>query len=247
MNLKIRNATNGRVHRSFDLGSTPTIGVDPGEPFDLLFTNSDPNDIEIRVTLDGIDILTGKPADLSATGERFLVHGYETMVLSAWPESMQGGARFVFAEAAVGVARHTIGEDKAHVGIIAVAVFREGARHEPAPVYRSVTRGMGWLESFGERGFIEKGLGDVMRGGSAVGAGQHVGQQLVHARGLREPKLHMTLVLKHMWNDDLQGLVREQYTRRHIGFPGETKFPGVNLSNVPRVGGYPEPGFGQYE
>src|SRR6185369_478364 len=70
-------------------------------------------------------VLTGKPGDTEVSKDMWVVNGYGTLTLKAWPETNNGGAGFVFTSADKSVAVHTHG-DLSSRGIIAAAVFTEG-------------------------------------------------------------------------------------------------------------------------
>ena len=102
-----------------------TIGVWGNEPFEIKFKNNTGETIQIKISIDGTDILTGDVANTDVTKDMWVVRGLNEMTLKAWPETHKGGAQFVFTHAGQAVATHTHG-DTSSLGIIAVAVFREG-------------------------------------------------------------------------------------------------------------------------
>jgi hypothetical protein len=81
--------------------------------------------VQVKISLDGTDILSGKPADTEVSKDMWVVNGYATLSLKAWPETNNGGAAFVFTSADKSVAVHTHG-DLSSRGIVAAAVFTEG-------------------------------------------------------------------------------------------------------------------------
>lgn len=102
-----------------------TIGAWGNEPFEIKFQNNTWQKIQVKLTLDGTDILTGEPATSEPTKDMWVVNGYGTLTLKAWPETNNGGAQFVFTSADKSVAVHTHG-DLSNRGIIAAAVYTEG-------------------------------------------------------------------------------------------------------------------------
>ena len=114
-----------------------TIGAWGDEPFEIRFKNNTWQKIQVKLSLDGTDILTGKPANTEVTNDMWMVNGYGTLNLKAWPETSNGGAQFVFTSAEKSVAVHTHG-DLSSRGIIAAAVYTEGhvepIRYTPAPI-----------------------------------------------------------------------------------------------------------------
>ena len=77
------------------------------------------------------------------------------MELTAWPETDEQGRQFVFADAKKGVSKNTHG-DTSGAGLIAVAVFTEGA---PKPV--RLNRDRNYFKNIGD-------ISDVTKGGEAT-------------------------------------------------------------------------------
>lgn len=117
---------NGKVFKPYVIDGKSTIGVSKKEPFEIRFRNNTWKRVQVRFSMDGTDILTGEPATTEPSGKMWLIEGHASMTLKAWPESNQGGARFVFGEAGKSVAVNTHGNVEG-MGVIAAAVFVEGA------------------------------------------------------------------------------------------------------------------------
>lgn len=115
----------GSVFRAFDVNDEKIIGVHDGEPFSIKFRNNSFERIQVRLSLDGTDILTGEPASLAPYGKMWMVEPYGILHLKAWPESDEGGAQFVFTDAESGVATHIHGV-KEGIGTIGAAIYTEG-------------------------------------------------------------------------------------------------------------------------
>lgn len=111
--------------RKYYVDGIETVGAWGDEPFEIRFKNNTWQKVQVKITLDGTDILTGKPADTEVSKDMWVVNGYATLSLKAWPETNNGGAQFVFTSANNSVAVHTHG-DLSSRGIIAAAVFTEG-------------------------------------------------------------------------------------------------------------------------
>lgn len=111
--------------RKYYVDGIETIGAWGNEPFEIRFKNNTWQKIQVKISLDGTDILTSKPATTEVSKDMWVVNGYGTLNLKAWPETSNGGAQFVFTSAEKSVAVHTHG-DLSSRGIIAAAVFVEG-------------------------------------------------------------------------------------------------------------------------
>lgn len=116
---------NNKILKKFYLDGIDTVGVYENEEFSIEFKNNTNQKICLILSLDGTNILTGKPADTEASSKMWMVNAYDTLSLKAWPENDGGGAAFVFTSANNSVAVHTHG-DLSSRGIIAAAVFIEG-------------------------------------------------------------------------------------------------------------------------
>lgn len=135
----------GKSLKKYYVEGIETIGAWGDEPFEIRFKNNTFQKVQVKISVDGTDVLTGKPADTLASNEMWVVNGYDTITLKAWPEDNNGGAGFVFTSANNSVAIHTHG-DLSSRGIIAAAVFTEGhvepikyapPTYVPYPVYPS--------------------------------------------------------------------------------------------------------------
>lgn len=102
-----------------------TVGAWGNEPFEIKFRNNTSQKVQVKISLDGTDVLTGQPANTEVSSKMWVVNGYDTLDLKAWPETNNGGASFIFTSANNSVAVHTHG-DLSSRGIIAAAVYVEG-------------------------------------------------------------------------------------------------------------------------
>jgi hypothetical protein len=111
--------------RQYYVDGINTVGAWGDEPFEIRFKNNTWQKVQVKISLDGTDVLTGKPATTDVSKDMWVVNGYGTLNLKAWPETNNGGASFVFTSANNSVAVHTHG-DLSSRGIIAAAVYVEG-------------------------------------------------------------------------------------------------------------------------
>lgn len=111
--------------RKYYVEGIDTVGAWGDEPFQIKFTNNTYQRVQVKLSLDGTDILTGELASTDSKGEMWLVNGMGTLTLKAWPETNNGGAQFVFTSGEKSVAVNTHG-DMSNRGIIAAAVYVEG-------------------------------------------------------------------------------------------------------------------------
>lgn len=111
--------------RKYSVNGIDTVGAWGDEPFEIKFTNHTWQKIQVKISVDGTDVFSGQPATTDVSDKMWVVNGYGTLSLKAWPEDNNGGAAFVFTHAGNSVAIHTHG-DMSSRGIIAAAVFVEG-------------------------------------------------------------------------------------------------------------------------
>jgi hypothetical protein len=111
--------------RKYSVEGIETVGAWGDEPFEIRFKNNTSQKLQVKLSLDGTDILTGQPANTEVSKDMWVVNPYGVLNLKAWPETSNGGAQFVFTSAEKSVALHTHG-DMSNRGIIAAAVFVEG-------------------------------------------------------------------------------------------------------------------------
>lgn len=128
--VSMNPGSEGKRLKKYTVDGRQVIGCFKNEAFEIRFKNNTYEKIQIRISLDGTDICTGEPASTNAFGKMWIVNGLGELKLSAWPETLQGGSRFVFSTGENSVAVNTHGDASA-LGVIAVAVFTEGA---PSPV-----------------------------------------------------------------------------------------------------------------
>lgn len=132
----------GRPFKKHNVEGIETIGVWGNEPFEVIFRNNTYQTVQVKLSIDGTDLLTGNPATTSAVGDMFVVKPYDKLSLKAWPESNKGGAQFIFTSAEKSVAVNTHGNLNSR-GVIAAAVFTE-SYVAPYTVY-----GGGYSSTFG--------------------------------------------------------------------------------------------------
>ena len=115
----------GKLFRKHLYNGLETIGVWENEPFEIRFVNNSWEKIQVKLSIDGVDILTGEKASAQPSGKMWAVDPYKTLTVKAWAETNHGGSGFIFTNPENGVSSH-IHQDSSNNGIIAAAVFKEG-------------------------------------------------------------------------------------------------------------------------
>ncbi len=228
------NDFRGRTLQQYNVERINTIGVYGDEPFSIRFRNSSINKVQVKLSLDGTDIISGQVANHNPQSKMWVVNGYGSMELKAWPESHQGGAAFVFSSVENSVAAHTHGDLTAK-GFINCAVFVEGYI-PPQRFYGVAVAGCGDYEApktFSLNRSVERSAEASM--GPAIGAGSYQEQKISSAEGLREPILSQIIQVRYLWWDDLVAKLRSGVGLHTAEYP--TGFHGIDLGSTPRIGG----------
>jgi hypothetical protein len=248
----------GKTLRKYNLDGIDTIGAYGDERFTVRFSNNSNEDVQVRLSLDGTDIYTGKLANLDVNHDMFVVRAHKTLNLKAWRETNNGGAAFVFTSEDKSVSLHTHG-DVSHKGIIAAAVYVEQDRTKtytssvrravyPKSYYTLTSNSIGGSMASGgasaimgssisdrSESFSENVMDGLIPASASVGAGEYTEQKLTTVQGLNKPVLNTVVRLRYMWFDNLVEKLKTQRPQdiHQSGFPGAKSF--ADLSNVPRV------------
>lgn len=241
----------GRALKKYAAEGIDTIGCWGDEPFEVHFHNKSFEDVQVRISLDGTDILTGKPANLEVNNDMWVVRAGRTLYLKAWAENNMGGARFVFTSGDKSVALHAHG-DISHKGIISAAVFTERDRpYRPEPKRFAERRmkstapvggAMLDIDYYSLNNISENNISDdksmkSFKKEAAVGAGEYVEQKTKTVKGLDNPVLNSVVRVRYMWWDDLIATLKNARNEDPYptGFPAEKIKTFADLSGVPRV------------
>lgn len=233
-----------KVLRSYAVQGIQTVGVFGDEPYGIRFTNNTNKRVEVKLSVDGTDVMTGQKANKDPHGQAFIVEAksyrsQNVLFLKAWVESMSHGGRFVFTTAGNAVAAHTHGDLYA-LGFISALVFEEG--YIP-PVY-SVTNLERSFESY-TKGVSRR---SQTRGGSfepeleslgpSTGVGETIEQKMVSVSGLRQPVESELVQVRYLWWDELKSLLKEEGISPNVSlYPtGFIETRMANLGETPRLG-----------
>jgi hypothetical protein len=117
-------------------GALPTFAMNTrrfvmgalGERYKIRLTNVTASRVEAVVSVDGLDAIDGKAANVSKRG--YLIDPFDSVTIEGWRTSLDAVAAFRFSSVPNSYAGRT--DQDRNVGVIGVAVFRE--RPPPAPV-----------------------------------------------------------------------------------------------------------------
>lgn len=229
--------SNDKTYKQYNVGDDLFIGVGKDEEFEVVFKNNTSNSVQVRLSLDGTDLLSGSLASTDAKGEMWYVGARDKLVLKAWPESSSGGAKFIFSDSKKSVAAHTHGKMSGR-GLIAAAVYTE--KHGYTVVWNGNVGGSVLRSKSLEMPKTEilcsvQDVSDTYDTSSSkpgIGASEYTEQKLTKVAGLREPLLNQVLYLHYDWWDNLKKQLKP--TKQMQAFPGDDNFVGIDLKKTPR-------------
>jgi hypothetical protein len=108
--------------RGVEGGGEVYVMGEPGERYDILLRNETGRRVEVVVSVDGLDVLDGRPASVQKRG--YVIPGHGSVRIEGWRTSMNQVAAFRFANVRNSYAALKHGSTK-NVGVIGVAVFTE--------------------------------------------------------------------------------------------------------------------------
>lgn len=259
--ISLSKKNKNKAFRQYMVDNMLSIGVEKKEPFAVRFRNNTSQQVQVRVSIDGTDVITGSLASTATNGKMWVVNAFSSLDLKAWPESAHGGAELIFGNDEDGVAHNTHGNKQGR-GIIAAAVFVEDQPRYTITYNnypRWVVDNMYYPVKFTYNNYstcdntkhnqaLFKNITSCNTGGSqsdwtdatydtapAVGAGSYVPQQIHKTSGLTKPKLDEIIQVKYEWWGTLQKRLGPELITRHTpnAFPGD-EF--IDLKNTPRFG-----------
>ena len=123
-------ALDGSVFPTFQHAGTTYVLGEPGERYNIRVHNPTSERVEVVVTVDGRDAISGEPGDyVSQRG--YLIEPWGSLLVEGFRRSLDEVAAFRFTGRAGSYS--ALRGTPQHVGVIGVAVFTERAR-PPAPV-----------------------------------------------------------------------------------------------------------------
>jgi hypothetical protein len=126
----------GRTLPGIQANGRTIIAGDDGARYRIIVRNATTARFEIVASVDGLDVIDGKPADTNRRG--YIVDPHDTLVIDGFRTSDANVAAFRFGRVAESYAAKTSGDR--NVGVVGLAIFAErGAVWTPAELHRRDT------------------------------------------------------------------------------------------------------------
>jgi hypothetical protein len=241
-----------------------TIGVYGQESFYLQFTNHTQLKIQVRFSIDGIDLLTEEAASTKPQGDMWIVRGFEILTIKACPGNECNS--FVFTNLNNNVSVNVKGVSQ---GIIAAAVFVEENSNPfyTAPYHYFPNVPISIPSIFPDNSNIgydttytycstynqtttntttnqyiptyTTGSIPTYTGSLGTWTYNDTGVSLFgHSSGLNKPKLSQTLKIRYLWWDDLKEKLQAiNSATSHIpsGFPLDSSQETIATHKIVRI------------
>jgi hypothetical protein len=125
-------AAEGRPFRTGTQHSRAYVGGELGQRYKIAVTNNSWKRVAVVVTVDGKNVLDGKPGD--PDGQAMIISGNSAYAFDGWRTSMSEVAAFRLVDVADAYATKT--GDSSNVGVVGCAVFEERGmlRRDPVPI-----------------------------------------------------------------------------------------------------------------
>jgi hypothetical protein len=121
VDLKVVDRDTGQVLRTGRHHGRLFVAGEPGARYSLRVTNHTDGRVEVVLSVDGVNIVTGETASYDQTG--YVLRAHESYDVSGWRKSDTEVAAFAFAPLPQSYAARTGRPDD--VGVIGMAVFKE--------------------------------------------------------------------------------------------------------------------------
>jgi hypothetical protein len=113
---------NGQFLENFTANGKRYVIGKTGQRYSIIVRNNTGTRLEVVLSVDGLDVLDGKPASIKKPG--YVIAPYATLTVDGFRQNMDTVAAFRFGSVAESYAEQKHG-DSTHVGVIGLAVFHE--------------------------------------------------------------------------------------------------------------------------
>jgi hypothetical protein len=112
----------GRLLPGFNVGSRWFVIGEQGRRYSIVLRNETDYRLEAVMSVDGLDIMDGRPASLYKRG--YILRPRQRIIVDGWRRSMSTVAAFRFSSVRDSYAQQKHGDSR-NVGVIGVAIFNE--------------------------------------------------------------------------------------------------------------------------
>lgn len=162
-NYELNISINQKIIDIYDHNGQKFVEGRKGSEFEIVFTNNTNVDALAIISVDGLDILDGKPASNESSG--YVVSPFQTVSIPGWRLDNENVAKFVFSNTRASYSNR-IGHGTKNVGVIGCLVYRSKERK-----YNPILRGITWQSS---------GYDDVIMSSACQDLGTGFGHQDSH-------------------------------------------------------------------
>lgn len=119
----MKDGDSGRFLTGFESGGHDYVVGEAGQRYVIVIQNNSSLRLEVVVSVDGLDVIDGKPASFGKRG--YLVDGNATLEVDGFRQSEDAVAAFRFGSVSAAYASKSKTGDARNVGVIGLAVFHE--------------------------------------------------------------------------------------------------------------------------
>lgn len=127
VSLGIRDES-GQLLEGFLVNGDRYIIGETGRRYAIVVHNNTSHRLEAVLSVDGLDVLDGKPASVAKSG--YVISPYATLEVDGFRQSLNAVAAFRFGSVAESYAHRKYGETR-NVGVMGLAIFHEYGDHPP--------------------------------------------------------------------------------------------------------------------
>jgi len=119
----LKDGDSGRFLNGFEASGRDYVVGEANQRYVIVVQNHAPSRIEVVVSVDGLDVIDGRPAGFNKRG--YLVEGNGTLEIDGFRQSEEAVAAFRFGSVRGSYANQKKDGDARNVGVIGVALFHE--------------------------------------------------------------------------------------------------------------------------
>jgi hypothetical protein len=123
VSVGLRDGDSGRFLTGFETAGRDYVVGEAGQRYVIVVQNNSSMRMEVVVSVDGLDVIDGRPAGFNKRG--YLVDGHGTLEIDGFRQSEDAVAAFRFGSVRDSYAANKKSADARNVGVIGLALFHE--------------------------------------------------------------------------------------------------------------------------